>query len=108
MVLVTTPLSKEIVTQRAVQHMSAKEYYLISKTETTLVFEDGKDIDNVLLFLGILFFLIGALLYYFLAKRHTITMTINETDSGTNVQCTTNTSKSMLESNTFLESLSET
>lgn len=106
--MVITSLSKEIVAEKAIKHMAAKEYKLINKTDTTLVFEDGKDIDTVILILGIIVFLIGAILYYFLSKRHTITIAMSDTDSGTNVQCTTNTSKSMLESTSFLGSLSET
>ena len=104
--MVITSMSKELATQRAIQHLAAKDYKLVSQTEEMLVFEDGKDISTGWLIVGILFLLIGALLYYFLAKRHTITVTITETDSGTKVQCTTNTTKSMMESNSFLSSLS--
>ena len=106
--MVITSLSRELATQRAIQHMAAKDYNLVSKTEEMLVFEDGKDISTGWLIVGILFLLIGAILYYIIAKKHTITVTITEADSGTKVQCATNTTKSMMESNTFLNSLSET
>lgn len=103
--MVITSLSKELVVQKAVQHMTANNYQVISESETMLVFEDGKDIKTSWLVLGVLFFLIGAILYYLLAKKHTITLTINETDSGTEVQSTTNTTEAMRVSNNFLRTL---
>ena len=103
--MVETSLSKELVTQRAIEHMAAMDYKLVSQTETMLVFEDGKDIKTWLLVLGILFLLLGAILYYILAKTHNITVTVTETDSGRNVQCSTNTQISLLESDSFLSNL---
>lgn len=103
--MVITSLSKELATQRAIQHMAAKEYKLVSQTEEMLVFEDGKNISTGWLILGILFLFIGAIIYYLIAKKHTITVMITETDIGTKVQCTTNTTKSLMESNIFINSL---
>jgi hypothetical protein len=73
-----------------------------------LVFEDGKDLNTALLVLGILFLLIGAVLYYLLSKRHTVTVTLNETDKGVEVTCGTNSSKAMQVANDFLQSLPKT
>jgi len=103
--LVTTSLSKELVTQKAIQHMAAKDYNLISQTDDMLVFEDGKNISTGWLILGIFLLLIGAIIYYIMAKRHTITVTLTGIDDGTRVLCATNTTKSMMESNLFLASL---
>jgi len=85
--------------------MAAKDYKLVSRSEGMLVFEDGKQINTLLLILGILFLLIGAIIYYLIATKHTITLTISATADGTQVQSTTNTQKSMLISTEFLNSL---
>jgi len=58
-----------------------------------------------MLIVGILFLLIGALLYYFMANKHTVTVIINEREQGTNVETTTNTRKSLTDANAFLASL---
>jgi len=101
-------LSKESVAQRAVQYMTARGYRLISRTESVLVFEDGKDLNVVILILGILFLLLGAIIYYLVSTKHTITVTISQTDKGTEVQCTTNTTGAMQIANDFLQSLPKT
>ena len=100
-----TSLSKEAVTRRAAEHMAANNYKLVSETETIIVFEDGKDTKTWALVLLILFLLVGAIIYYLISKRHTVTVTISEIEGGTDVQCTTNSSKSLLDSNAFLRSL---
>ena len=58
-----------------------------------------------MLIVGILFLLIGTLLYYFMANKHTVTVIINEREQGTNVETTTNTRKSLTDANAFLASL---
>jgi len=83
----------------------SKEYTLVSQTDTHIVFEDGRDIKTGWLIVGILFLLIGALLYYFMAKKHTVTIIIGERDAGTNVEVITNTRQSLTDGNAFLASL---
>jgi len=85
--------------------MAAKDYKLVSRSEGMLVFEDGKDLKTWLLILGILFLFIGAIIYYLMATKHKITLTISETADGTQVQGTTSTQKSMLVSTEFLNLL---
>lgn len=85
--------------------MAAKNYKLVSRSENMLVFEDGKDTKTWLLILGILFLLIGAIIYYVMATRHTITVTMSTNADGTQVLTTTNTQKSMLTSTEFLSTL---
>ena len=103
--MVITKLSPEEVNEKAMQHMAAKDYKLISRSEGMLVFEDGKDLNTWILILGILFLLIGAIVYYLMATKHKITFVISETADGTQVQGTTSTQKSMLVSTEFLNSL---
>ena len=102
--MVITTLSPNEVSEKAIQHMAARDYKLVSRSEGMLVFEDGKEINTGLLILGILFLLIGAIIYYLIATKHTITLTISATADGTQVQGTTNTQKSMLDSTELLNS----
>lgn len=103
--MVVTNLTPEMVNEKAIQHMAARDYKLVSRSEGMLVFEDGKDLKTWLLILGILFLLIGAIIYYLMATKHTITITISTIADGTQVQSTTNTQKSMLVSSEFLNTL---
>jgi len=103
--MVTVELSKEDVNERAIQFMASNDYKLISRSDNMLSFEDGKDMKTWLLVLGILFLLIGAIIYYLMSKRHSITITISETSDGTKVTSTTNTQKSMLIANEFINTL---
>ena len=77
----------------------------MSQTDTQIVFEDGRDFKTGWMIIGILFLLIGALLYYFMAKKHTVTIIIGERDSSTNVEVITNTRRSLTDGNAFLTSL---
>lgn len=90
------------------QFMTTNNYNLISQTETTMTFKDGKDINIVLLILGILFLLIGAILYYLLANTHTITVTITETPKGIEVECATNTTEALKTANNYLDNFTTT
>ena len=83
----------------------SKEYTLVSQTDTQIVFEDGRDFKTGWMIIGILFLLIGALLYYFMAKKHTVTVIIEERDDGTSVEVITNTRRSLTDGNAFLASL---
>ena len=103
--MVITSLSTEEVSQKAIQQMAAQDYKLVSRSEGMLVFEDGKDIKTWLLIVGIFFLLIGAIIYYMIATKHIITLTMSVTAEGTQVQGTTNTQKSMLVYTQFLNSL---
>lgn len=103
--MVQSALTQAEVKTKANSSFSAKNYNLVSQTDTQLVYEDGRDVKAIWLILGILFLLIGAVLYYFLAKKHTVTVIISETEQGTNVETTTNTQKSLTDANAFLASL---
>ncbi len=104
--LVQVNLQKDEVHQKAVQFFSGKNYTIISTTESSITFEDGKDISTGLLVLGIFFLLIGAILYYLLAKKHQVTITYSEITNGTNVNCSTNSSKALKHSQDFLQIIS--
>ena len=103
--MVQSNLSLGEVKTKANTYFSSRNYSLVSQTDTQLVYEDGKDVKTIWLILGILFLLIGALLYYFMAKKHTVTVIISELDQGTNVETTTNTKESLTDANAFLASL---
>ncbi|MHA2061629.1 MAG: hypothetical protein ACW963_04985 [Candidatus Sifarchaeia archaeon] len=104
--MVQVQLRGQEIHQRAMQFFSAKNYKVISTTESSITFEDGKDMSTVLLILGILFLLIGAILYYLLSKRHMITVTYSELQDGTtNVNCSTNSSKTLKDSQDFMQTL---
>jgi len=85
--------------------MTAKNYTIISQTDTSISFEDGKQINTILLILGILFLLIGAVIYYLLATKHKTTITFNEVPGGVNVETSTNTTQSLRDAQDFLMSL---
>jgi hypothetical protein len=80
-------------------------YTLVSQTDTQIVFEDGRDIRFGWMLLGLAFLLIGGLFYYFMAKKHTVTIIIGERDVGTNVEVITNTHQSLTDGSAFLTSL---
>jgi hypothetical protein len=103
--MVITRLSREDASTKAIQFMASQNYKVVSKSDTTIVFEDGKDFNTGILILGILFLLIGAILYYLLATKHSITITMSDAETGLNVQCTTSTQKSMLTANQFLQTV---
>jgi hypothetical protein len=103
--MVLIALTKDECSRRAVQFMSTKNYTMISQTETSISFDDGKDINTGILILGILFLLIGAILYYLLAKKHTLIVTFNEVSGGVNVESSTNTTKSLKDAQDFLMTL---
>ncbi len=104
--LVQVNMQKDEVNQKAVQFFSSKNYSIISTTESSVAFEDGKDISTGILVLGILFLLIGAILYYLLAKKHQVTITYSEITNGTSVNCSTNSSKALKDSQDFLQTIS--
>jgi hypothetical protein len=88
------------------QFFSTKNYQVISTTESSISFEDGKDMSTGLLILDSLFLLIGAILYYLLSKRHMITVTYSELPDGTtSVNCSTNSSKTLKDAQDFLQTL---
>ena len=103
--MVLVALSREECSSRAVRFMTAKNYTIISQTDTSISFEDGKEINTILLILGILFLLIGAIIYYLLATKHKITITFNEVSGGVNVENSTNTTQSLRDAQDFLMSL---
>ncbi len=107
--MVVTKLSSDEVIEKAIRHMAMEDYKLVSRSEgrtRALVFEDGKEFKIWLLVLGILFLvIIGGVVYYLMATRHTISITISTTAEGSQVQATTNTQESMLVSTDFLNSL---
>ena len=103
MVLVTS--GKDEVSQKALDFMTTKDYKLISQTESSITFENGRNCSTGILIILIIFLLIGAIIYYFLAKKHTITVTFIEAAGGTNVECSTNTTESLKDSQDFLRAL---
>lgn len=105
--MVTTGLAPKEVRKKAMVQLGAGDYSLISQSEDMLVFEGGKDISMGWMILGLLFLLIGAIIYYLLAKNHKIIVNINELETGSNVECISNTSKSRKDADGFLNSLGE-
>jgi len=107
--MVLVALGKDDVSQRAIEFMSNKDYKLISQTESSITFEDGKDFNKWIMILLVLFLLLGAIIYYLLAKRHNVTVTVNRATVrdyvGAQVECSTNSSKSLRDSHDFLRSL---
>lgn len=103
MVLIALP--KEEYSRRAIHFMSSKNYNIISQTETSITFEDGRDYNTIILILGILFLLIGAIIYYLLSKKHTVIMTFSEAPGGVNLESSTNTTRSLKDTQDFLMSL---
>ena len=55
------------------------------------MFNGGRDINNTILVITLLFFIVGGVLYYLLSKTHTITVTLMETVNGLNVSLNGNT-----------------
>ena len=102
--MVQSSLSPDEVKTKANLFFS-KNYKLVSQTDTQFVYENGKDIDAIILIIGVLFLLIGAILYYFLAKTHSVTVIVSERANGSNVEVISTTQKSLTDGNAFLASL---
>jgi hypothetical protein len=104
--LVITSLSPNEVSEKAIQHMAAKNYKLISGSDNILIFEDGSAINWILFTIYLfIFLLIGAVIYLLLADKHRLTLTVSATEAGTKVQATTNSNKSRSDSTEFLNLL---
>jgi len=104
--VVLVGLTKEEVSRRAIQFFGDMGYNMISRTEESIVFEDGRDISMVTLILGTIFLLFPAILYYLLANKHMVNVTIREVSGGVNVECSTNTTGALSDGQDFLTSLS--
>jgi len=103
--MVQSSQSLSEIKSKANAYFASKEYKLVSQTDSQIVYEGGRDVKTSWLVLGILFLLIGALLYYFTAKKHNVTIIISEREVGTNVEVATNTQQSLTDANAFLASL---
>jgi hypothetical protein len=103
--MVKTNLSPSEVRTKANSYFTSKNYSLVSQTDTQIVYEDGKDVSTLWLILGILFLLIGAIIYYLLAKKHSVTILISGEPPNINVEAISNSKKSLTDGNAFLSSL---
>lgn len=72
-----------------------------------MIFNAGKDINNIILVFGTLFFFVGAILYYLLAKTHSISISFIEDSGGIGVQTSASTEKAEIIADEFLDSLLE-
>ena len=83
--MVKVSMSREEIGKISTDYLAKKNFILKSRTPNQLVFNGGRDINNTILVLSFLFFIIGGVLYYLLSKTHTITVSLSETDNGLNV-----------------------
>ena len=101
--MVKTTKTKQEVISEARTYFG--EYSIVSKTDSVIIFEDGRDFNAMLMILAVLFLFLGAIIYYFMSQKHSIQLTFTESVDGLNVNCLTSTEKALKDSLQFLSTI---
>ena len=100
-----TSLPKKDIFTRANAQLGAANYNIVSQTETSIVYNGGKAINWVVFVLLLCLVLIGAIIYYLIAKEHQVVLNIMPVNGNIEVTGSGNTTKAQQVVNTFIASL---
>jgi len=100
-----TSLPRNEIFSRALTQFGAAHYNVQSQSETSIILNNGKDINWILFVVFFCLAGIGAIIYWAIAKQHQIAINIMPVDGRFEITGTGNTAKAQQTLNTFLSSL---
>lgn len=102
---IQTPVTKSNLIQRINTYFGSSNYTIFSQSENNVVLQGGKDIDGCLFVVLLLLLLVGALIYWVMAKSHQIVVNWENGDGFLTVTATGNSRKAQIAAMNFLNSL---
>ena len=105
LISVKTPITKTNLIQRINTYFGSSNYNILSQSENNVILQGGKDIDGCLLVVLLLLLLVGALIYWAMAKAHQVVVNWEYGDGFLTVTATGNTYKAQQLASNFLNSL---
>ena len=104
-----TKIEKADLITRVTSHFSAANYTIQTQTESSIVLQGGKDINWPLMILLIFCTgLIGALIYWLVAKTNQVVVNYTASDGYLDIAATGNTNKAQALATSFISSLPAT
>lgn len=101
-----TKLTKADLISRATTHFGASNYTILTQTESSIIVQDGKDINwPLFIFLLICITLIGAIIYWVVVKTNQIVINFTPVNGYLEVIATGNTTKAQAQALAFMNSL---
>jgi plastocyanin domain-containing protein len=101
-----TKLTKADLVSRVTTHFGATNYTILTQTESSIVVQNGKDINwPLFIFLLLCITLIGGIIYWAVAKTRQIVVNFTAADGFLEVSATGNTKKAQAHAAAFLTSL---
>lgn len=101
-----TSLNKAEIVARVTSYFGAANYTVLTQTESSIVVQNGKDINwPLFIFLLICVTLVGGIIYWVVAKTRQVVVNFTPTNDHLEVTATGNTKKAQAEATAFLNSL---
>jgi uncharacterized membrane protein YagU involved in acid resistance len=100
-----TNLKKTDLISQANARMGASNFTVLTQTESSIVFQGGKDINWFLFVLLLCLVVVGAIIYYVVSKNSQVIVNWSQTNGALEVTASGNTKKAQAVASSFLNSL---